>query len=514
MAHPAPNLKRPDRKRRTRVALAAVALSLLNGLSATASAGRAEDAYLKGQVYDQLYHIALVQWERAFQLLLPPPEVAKATGRGPEGGPWTAYFGGLCAFHSRRYDAARRRMFLAEQAAKAAGEKALAQDAKLWAALCDAVQKTPLDAQALRRLAKGPPRTRASLHVAYALDTLRQTSPARADDEFFKEHWPYVCDQIGAGAAFHSKALSRWHSWLKGRSQAQKDKKPEAVAAYVNAASAEPDLCASARAAGHGINLWDVGRLRHLSHACFAAAFKSSRRYQTVHTEAALRLRAYDQAAKFAGRAARARGKRTGLQARIQHYKWEILRAQAEEHTGHHGALRRLGRKFTNPAFAQAQKDIYHMVLQDLAEALAQAGLTSQARTVAEAAVNSLERNYKSTMALTDYYEQARPVYAALAHLHFTKGNSGEGLTLYRLVYPWNRDAWIEELKENPLFGVRYSGLLFAQNNFALVRELVYNYQSYGLIAEFPDAAQLHSVSSTLEHLLSPRVTRSGAKSK
>ena len=481
-------MTRPRYNRSLRLATA-LGAGLLLCVAGPALGDDADDAFRTGTVYAELYRISLDQWERAYQIML--PSAKEPTPAGFLAAAEIPWFAGLCAFHRGEYGKARERMALA---ATRAGDKALGRDARVWAALCLAAKNHSLDPDAIQRLAgQGP---EAPLHVVYALDAL-----GLAKSEGLSETYAHIAAKAtGAGTTYRSPTLRRWQAWLRFRTT-------QDPTAYFALASREPDFSGGSLGTEgkHGLDLWDVARLHHLAQVYFARARGFADRRQLVHVQAALRLGEYEQARKLSRRGG-ARAGRNRQQAdpaeRAAYYRWKILKAHADELSGQEGALPRLRRRLANPAFAQEQKEIYYLVAQDLAETLAEAGLLKEAKQVAESAVESLEANYKAkwpAARLTEYYETTRPVYAALAHLCFRNGDSNKSFDVYGLVYPWHRQAWLAELRENPLFGVRYSALLFGRNNLALARELVYNYQPYGLIAEFPEAAQLHSVSSTLE---------------
>jgi len=545
----------PALKKRAATLAAAAALVLL--LQAVpAAAGEAEEAYQSGLACKAMYRLALVEWERVFHIVVPDVDALLTTVLAEDSRDKLkgvraefCYFGGVCAFHTAqtqrdpsRYRLAGRRMALAQRLGETAGDSSIVKEAGLWAAACEAAARPQMDVQAVQRIAADASGGSA-VTVAYILSYLRDAAPAdTADtlDPIIKQLYIKVASlaekpkekPATPDAPAHqfqatlARLTRRRLGWLRFRIEKN-------AAGYLPCIHAYPDFvpesgpgppAAEARKHEQGLGsllrrseiaLWDVARLREVAQIYFASARAFAPEDSEAHVAAAIQLGDYTAARSLARRAAASARAGGDVAERLHAQAMRILKAQADYRLGRTDSLDQVRRRLANPGFAEEQKDVYYRVANRLAEALMEIALSEHARrkrlaealAVARSAVQSLEKNYKAIWPparITEYYEQTRSIYATLAHLHFLLDKPKESFDVYGLVYPWHRRAWLAALRADPVFCVRYSALLFARNNFALARELAYNYEDYGLVAVFPDAALLHSASSTLEYLLRP----------
>ena len=474
----------------------------------------AADALLRSRVYRELHRMALQQWERIYSFglsdlqALSGPRYKKFTR--PNVVPAFVFYAGRNAVHQRQYKLARERLVLAERLAKDTGQKPLAREVLLWRLACERALGAPDAAARFDQAHVESEKAEEVLLLAYLLDKLGLERGS--DHKELKELYSRGC-KLAEKQKLSTQA-ARHRAWLAFRIEKETTRLIEAVErgslgpdaappAGAPVPTGKPD--AKRRSARHitSTELYDAARLDEISIAYARRAYDLAPARTEAHVRAALRLGLYDEARRRAHAAASAeRG--DGHDAKLKIYTWRILKAAGDEGAGRKGALLELRRRLINPGFAAENKYIYYAVAQALAEVLLDTACTAEALEVAEGAVRDLEKNYKTPLSsgqLLDYYEKTRPVYGTLAHACYLNGKARRSFEIYGLVYPWHRRAWLAALRTDPLFCVRYTALLFERNDFALARELVYNYKDYGLLAPYPLARQIHSASAVLEYL-------------
>lgn len=489
---------RPRRPLATIFAAAILAVVAAGAARAAGAAG-AEEAFRRGQVYEALYEVALVQWERAYDRLL-----TEAVDLGLEASvaPEFAFHAGLCAFDRGAYDQAGSRFRMAvERYGPDSQGGALAG---LWS-LGAAMAADGDDAKkAFRRQAVTSAAAEQSLEAAYILARLGLECALQRE-------LVTKADQSKAELSGRGARRRAWMAFVL-------DDEPGAYVAAARARGAAPAETRgvvpkpAARLTGAEriarltrMELYDAGVLRELAQVWFALARRESAADSEVHVEALLRLGISEEALRRAQRLA-TRGGGYDPESRIRKYRMRVFKAEAEEGLKRSGALEALRRRFINDAFAAREKEIYHAVARELAESLLRRDEIEVAVAVATAAVSGLEKNYRGRWPanqLRQYFAQTRDVYATLAHALYRQGSLRRSLEVYADVYPWHRREWISVLRGNPVFAVRYTAVLFERNDFALARELVYNDKDYGLLIDYPEAVQLHGVSSIMEYLVS-----------
>jgi len=464
-----------------------------------AGAAGADEAFRRGQVYEALCEVALVQWERAYDRLL-----TEAADLGLEASvaPEFAFHAGLCAFDRGACDQAGARFRMAvERYGPDSPSGALAH---LWSLGAALVADGDDARKAFRRQAVTSATAEQSLEAAYILARLGLECALQRE----------LVAKAGRSKTELSGRAARRRAWM----EFVLDDEPGAYLAVARArGAARPQARRvapkpAARLTGAEriarltrMELSDAGILRELAQVWFALARKESAADAEVDVEALLRLGMYEKALRRAQRLA-TRGSGYSPEGRIRKYRMRVFKAEAEEGLKGKGALEALRRRFINDAFAAREKEVYHAVARDLAESLLRRGETEPAVAVATAAVEGLEKNFRSQWPanqLREYFAQTRDVYATLAHALYRQGRLRRSLEVYADVYPWHRREWIAVLRDNPVFAVRYTAVLFERNDFALARELVYNDKDYGLLADYPEALQLHAVSSIMEYLVS-----------
>ena len=475
--------------------------------AATLTADDAADALRRGRVYGNLYGIAAPQWERVYSFAL---RDLKGLSRDRYAFakenlvPAFVFSAGRGAFHGRSFKLAGQRFSLAMRLASDSGAKDLAKEAGLWRLACEVALKTQ-DAMARFNKADVEAETPHRIFLlAYLLDRLGVELEGKRKGLYYR-------GVTAAKAAKLSPMTLRHRAWLAYRIEGD-------AKTYLKTASLGPDFPAKPwKSAAKGasakdpialrrvtsIEIYDASRLYELSMVYARRAYDLAPASSEIRVRAALRLGLYDEARRRAHQAA-SRTSRSNPEEALQAYNWRIVKAAADYGSGRRDALVSLGKRFVNPAFAEQNKQIYHAVAYRLAQAMIDAGLNREALGVARDAVGHLEKNYKAGLTsgqLLDYYEQTRPIYAVLADACFRNGDVRTSFDIYGLVYPWHRGAWLNALRSDPLFCVRYSALLFERRDYALARELLYNYRSYGLLAVYPHARQIHSVSAALEYL-------------
>jgi len=484
------------------------ALTILAALlfcAATASADEAADALLNSRVCRELGAIAARQWERIYSFAL-DDAASLAADRYDFARqnlvPAFVYAAGRAAFLRGDASLAAQRLALAQRLAGDSGDAALARRSALWSAACQARLK-PADAlPLLQKASLQAEEAEDALLFAYILDKLGPSHDAMRNETWRRGLKRAEARQLPP-EALHARLWLAFR--LDGAAQefiAQLPVQPLSPAQPWQPASGDSPASTPLRRIT-GAEIYDAESLMDLSCAWAGRAYDLAAPASETRARAALRLGRPEDARRIAQAALGAAAGSTPAQA-LQTQTWRVLKAAADEAAGRFGAILEAARRLVNPAFAAENKPIYPAVCLVLAEALLDEALDAEALAVAQSAVDHLEKHYRSTLTsgqLFDYYEQTRPVYALLGHACLRVGDAAGAFAAYGPVYPWHREAWLSVLRSDPLFCVRYSALLFDRCEFALARELLYNYRDYGLIVRYPHARQLHSAGAALEYL-------------
>ena len=437
-------------------------------VASVAHGDEAEDALRRCLVYGEMHRISAREWERLYRARperLQVPAAALQAGRN--------------AFHLRDYATAMARFDRAEKRARDAGDQARSRAARTWRLACDAALKAPDAAARLKRAQVEAGGADELLLLAYVLDK-HGLGPDSARKELYNR-----ARKVVASVALAPEA-ERHRAWLAFRVEHQ-------TAPYLA-------LNGAPRPGG---SPGDAELLIEMSTVYAWRAYELSPANSEIHARAALRLGLCDEVTRLS--AAALKGTPADRPSdKLRAWTWRLLAAAAERAAGRPDRLKALRTRLADPACAVENKLIYHMMAHRLAEALLAAGDDAAALVSASAAVAHLEKHFipkDGPDKLQDYFEQTRPIYAALAYALDRSRQPGKSQQVYAAILPRDARAWAQALDADPLFCVRYTSLLFQRNAFARTRELVYN-EAHGLLRRYPGSEQLRRVGREIEQAL------------